>query len=151
MSTEYVFTQSLGSTSALYKLLVMILLISELPLSKNISQSSLQYGHFSATFWSKGETYDIGFCSLSYLIVGFNLPDENRKVLNAQCRVIVHFLVGPLHRGLRISVGGKKGMLFNQCLQKRCQLTDRCLLKIMSMYVISLFETSVLQFDNVLL
>lgn len=41
----------------------------------------------------------------SHLIVGFNLPDENRKVLDAQCGVIVHFFVGPLHRGLRISVG----------------------------------------------
>lgn len=50
---------------------------------------------------------DFAVCSArkkTYLIVGFNLPDENRKVLDAQCCVIVHLLVGPLHRGLRISV-----------------------------------------------
>lgn len=40
----------------------------------------------------------------SYLVVVFDLPYKNRKVLNAQCGVIVHFLVGPLHSGFRISV-----------------------------------------------
>lgn len=43
-----------------------------------------------------------------YLVVGFNLPDEDREVLDAQCGVIVDFLVGPLYGGLWISAR-KKG------------------------------------------
>lgn len=39
----------------------------------------------------------------SYLIVGFNLPDENGKVLDPQCWVIVDSLVCSLHCGFRIS------------------------------------------------
>lgn len=49
------------------------------------------------------------YCSVKkehYLIVGFNLPDENREVLDTQRGVIVDFLVGPLYGGLWIS--GKK-------------------------------------------
>lgn len=38
-----------------------------------------------------------------YLIVGFNLPDEDREVLDTQRGVIVDFLVGPLDGGLWIS------------------------------------------------
>lgn len=49
----------------------------------------------------------IRLCTLSYLIVRFNLPDKNGKVVDAQCGVIVHFLVGPLHCGFRVSVGKK--------------------------------------------
>lgn len=43
----------------------------------------------------------------SYLIVGLDLPDENGKVLDSQHGIVVHLLVGPLHRGLGIS-GEKK-------------------------------------------
>lgn len=38
-----------------------------------------------------------------YLIVGFNLSDEDREVLDTQCGVIVDFLVGPLYCGLWVS------------------------------------------------
>ena len=66
-------------------------------------------------FWSsrrRNVLCDLSSRKKPYLIVGFDLPDENRKVLDAQCGVIVHLLVGPLHRGLGISVG-KKWQLFN--------------------------------------
>lgn len=52
-------------------------------------------------------------CSLfrkrkTHLIVGFNLPDEDREVLDAQHGVIVHLLVCSLHCGFGISAR-KKG------------------------------------------
>ena len=38
-----------------------------------------------------------------YLVVAFNLSDENSEVLDAQCGIIVYFLVGPLDAGFRVS------------------------------------------------
>ena len=42
-----------------------------------------------------------------YLVVVFNLSDENSEVLDAQCGIVVYFLVGPLDTGFGIAANIK--------------------------------------------
>lgn len=61
--------------------------------------------------WSTFKISELQQKKKQYLIVGFNLPDEDGEVLDSQCGVIVDFLVGPLYCCLWISARRKTTLL----------------------------------------